>query len=110
MSTLAANGRPFESVWDYPRPPRVESLDRRVRVELAGELIADSTRAVRVLETAGAPTVYLPAEDVRAELLRPAQGTTRCEWKGTAHYLSAVVGEEVRPRIAWTYPDPERGF
>jgi uncharacterized protein (DUF427 family) len=110
MSRVAANGRPFESVWDYPRPPRVEPLDRHVRVEVAGEVIADSARALRVLETAGAPTVYLPAEDVRTELLRPERGTTRCEWKGTAHYLSVVVGGELRRRVAWTYPDPKGGI
>ena len=110
MVTLAANNRPFESVWDYPRPPRVEPLDRRVRVEVGGEVIAASDRALRVLETAGAPTIYLPREDVRVDALRPAKGTTECEWKGTASYLDAVVGPRVRPRAAWTYPDPKPAF
>src|SRR5689334_13744753 len=98
MSALATNGRPFESVWDYPRPPRVEPLDRHVRIELNGETIAESDRAVRVLETAGAPTVYLPRDDVRTDSLRPADGTTECEWKGTASYFDAVVGQAVRAR------------
>ena len=110
MSTLAANGRPVESVWDYPRPPRVEPLHRRVRIELGGEVIAASDRALRVLETAGAPTVYLPREDVRADALRPAKGTTECEWKGTASYFDAIVGQRVRPRAAWTYPNPKPDF
>ena len=110
MSALATNGRPFESVWDYPRPPRVEPLDRHVRIELNGETIAESGRAVRVLETAGAPTVYVPREDVRTGSLRPADGTTECEWKGTASYFDAVAGQAVRARAAWTYPEPKPGF
>ena len=110
MGGLATNGRPFESVWDYPRPPRVEPLDRHVRIELNGETIAESDRAMRVLETAGAPTVYLPRDDVQTDSLRPAHGTTECEWKGTASYFDAVVGQAVRARAAWTYPDPKPGF
>jgi uncharacterized protein (DUF427 family) len=110
MTSLAANRRPEESVWDYPRPPRIEPLDRHVRVELGGEVIAESDRAVRVLETAGAPTIYLPQEDVRAEVLRPAKGTTECEWKGTASYFDAISGGKIRPRAAWTYRDPKPGY
>ena len=110
MSTLAKNGRPFESVWDYPRPPRVERLERHVRVELSSEVIAESDSAVRVLETAGAPTIYIPREDVHIDRLRATKGTTECEWKGTAHYFDAVSGREVRPRAAWTYPQPKPGF
>jgi uncharacterized protein (DUF427 family) len=73
-------------------------------------VIAESDRAVRVLETAGAPTIYLPREDVRTDKLRPAEGATECEWKGTASYFDAVVGEIVRPRAAWTYLEPKPGF
>ena len=59
--------RAKESVWDYPRPPRVEPLDRHVRIVLGGETIAESDRALRVLETASPPTIYVPREDVREE-------------------------------------------
>jgi len=72
--------------------------------------IADSTRAVRILETASPPTFYLPPEDVRTDLLRPAKGTTFCEWKGTASYFDLVAGARVRPRAAWAYPDPHAAF
>ncbi|HEX6128741.1 MAG TPA: DUF427 domain-containing protein, partial [Candidatus Limnocylindria bacterium] len=57
-----------ESVWDYPRPPRVERSSRRVRVEFAGRVVAESSQALRVLETAGAPVWYIPRDDVRTEL------------------------------------------
>jgi len=73
-------------------------------------VIAESDRAVRILETAGAPTIYLPPEDVRMDFLRLAKGNTFCEWKGSASYLDAIAGEKVRPRAAWTYRDPKPAF
>jgi uncharacterized protein (DUF427 family) len=108
--TPADATRPKESVWDYPRPPRVEPCERRVRVELGGETIAESDRALRVLETSSPPTIYVPLEDVRDGALRPAKGTTECEWKGTASYLDAINGDRVRPRAAWLYPEPKPGY
>ena len=105
---IAANGRPRESVWDYPRPPRIEPVDRRVRVSLGGERIADSTRASRVLETAGAPVVYLPEEEIAAGVLRPASGSSFCEWKGSATYYDVVAGGEsgLQRRLGLPRPDP----
>jgi uncharacterized protein (DUF427 family) len=107
---VSAGSRPRESVWDYPRPPRIEPLDRHVRVELGGTTIAESGRAVRILETASPPTVYLPPEDVAEGHLRPAAGNSYCEWKGQASYFDALAGARVRPRAAWTYRDPKPGF
>jgi uncharacterized protein (DUF427 family) len=100
-----------ESVWDYPRPPRMEPATRRVRVELGGVTVADSTRALRVLETSQPPAYYLPPEDVRMDLLVPSGGRrTVCEWKGTASYFDVrTEGREAR-RAAWTYPDPLPAF
>jgi uncharacterized protein (DUF427 family) len=97
-----------ESVWDYPRPPRVEPVAARVAVEHAGVAVADTRRALRVLETAGAPTYYLPTEDVRTELLEPAPHTTLCEWKGLASYWTLRIGDERVRDAAWSYrrPDP----
>lgn len=79
---------------------------RRVIVEFAGETIADTTRALRVLETSHPPTYYLPPEDVRRELLRPAQGSSSCEWKGAASYVDVVVGDHVAHDAGWYYPKP----
>ncbi len=93
-----------ESVWDYPRPPRLEATTRRIRVVLAGVVVAETTRAHRVLETSHPPVYYIPAADVNAAHLRDAAGTSFCEWKGTARYHDVVVGEVVRPRAAWSYP------
>jgi uncharacterized protein (DUF427 family) len=103
--------RAKESVWDYPRPPRIEPLERRVRVVLGGETIAESDRALRVLETSSPPTIYLPREDVRTELLSDAEdGSTVCEWKGEAHYLHAEAGDRRAERAAWHYPEPKGGY
>jgi uncharacterized protein (DUF427 family) len=99
-----------ESVWDYPRPPRVEDTARRVRVVFAGAVVADTTRARRVLETAGAPVYYVPPGDVRRELLRPSGATTVCEWKGRARYFDVVVGDRTAVGAAWAYPEPAPGY
>ncbi len=100
-----------ESAWDYPRPPAISPSDRLVRIVHGGELIAESRRALRVLETAGAPVWYLPSADVRLDLLRPAIGhQTLCEWKGVAVYLDIVVGGLISARAAWSYPHPMAGY
>jgi uncharacterized protein (DUF427 family) len=102
-----APGPGQESVWDYPRPPRVEPCRRTARVEADGVVVAGSTRALRVLETAGPPTIYFPPDDVDMDLLSPAPGrSTYCEWKGRASYYD-VAG---RKRAAWTYLDPKLEF
>ena len=99
-----------ESVWDYPRPPRIERCARRIRVELAGELVADSRRAWRVLETSHPPVYYVPLEDVRQELLQRSSGGSYCEWKGRAAYFDVVVGARRAERAAWGYPSPSTAF
>ena len=102
---------PPESVWDYPRPPSVEPCGRPVRIEHAGEAIAESSRALRVLETASPPTVYVPEDDVRMDLMRSRRGrVTVCEWKGRASYLDVVVGDSVAEAAAYFYAKPRRAF
>jgi uncharacterized protein (DUF427 family) len=77
-----------ESVWDYPRPPRVEDTKKHIQVIFNGKIIADTKRAKRVLETAGAPVYYIPPEDIRMDMLSLSKGRqTVCEWKGLANYL-----------------------
>ncbi len=100
-----------ESVWDYPRPPRIERVARPVRIEFGGETVAESARALRVLETASPPTIYVPVADVRMDLLRPRTGKhSVCEWKGRADYLDLVVGGRVSEAAAFLYPEPRNAF
>lgn len=100
-----------ERVWDYPRPPAVVRCERRVRVELGGELLAASHRALRVLETSHPPTVYVPRADVRVDLLAEsgARGTW-CEFKGAASYLDAIVVGRRVVAVGWTYLEPSAGY
>lgn len=98
-----------ESVWDYPRPPRVENVSSRIRVMLGGVVIADSVRSYRVLETSHPPVYYVPRDDVRAGALMPSAGTTFCEWKGRAEYFDVVGGARIARRAAWSYSDPDPG-
>ncbi len=95
-----------ESVWDYPRPPRVEPEERRVRVELEGAVLASSRRALRVLETSSPPTLYVPPSDVRVDCLVPIPGRSLCEWKGLATYWQVQLDGRTVEAIAWSYPDP----
>lgn len=99
-----------ESVWDYPRPPRLEEFRGSITVDLGGAEIARTDRGWRVLETSHPPTYYLPAEAFGAGVLRPASGSSWCEWKGQASYFDLVSPGAVAERAAWTYPTPTRGF
>ncbi|TVP50064.1 MAG: DUF427 domain-containing protein [Gemmatimonadales bacterium] len=99
-----------ESVWDYPRPPRLERTSRRLEVIFNGERIADTTNGWRVLETSHPPVYYLPPGDIRQEFLRQAGGGSHCEWKGTATYWDVVREGRVAQKAAWSYPDPTPAF
>lgn len=91
-----------ESVWDYPRPPRIEPDERDIRVFDGETLIAHSTSAMRVLETAGAPCFYLAPDDVRFDLLKINDTRTFCEWKGEAVGYDTISGNR---DVAWSYPN-----
>ncbi|MFN2451049.1 MAG: DUF427 domain-containing protein [Candidatus Dormibacteria bacterium] len=95
-----------ESVWDYPRPPRVETVHGTVEVWLDDAVLASSIRPLRVLETSHPPVYYLPREDVRTDLLTPSSTTSYCEFKGVAAYVNATGVAD----IGWLYPHPSRGY
>jgi len=99
-----------ESVWDYPRPPRLEPFAGSITVELGGQTIASTDRGWRVLETSHPPTYYIPASAFRDGALRPTAGSSWCEWKGVASYFDLVAGDRVAERAGWTYPEPTPGF
>ena len=97
-------------MWDYPRPPRLEAFHGELTVQLGGEVIAATNQGWRVLETSHPPTYYLPRTAFRPGVLRPATGSSWCEWKGRARYFDLVAGDVVAPKAAWNYPDPTPGF
>jgi len=93
-------------VWDYPRPPRLQPSGARIVVELGGVRIAETSRALRVLETSHPPVFYIPPQDIAPGSLRPAGGTSYCEWKGAATYWDVLGGTRVEEAAAWSYPAP----
>lgn len=99
-----------ESVWDYPRPPRVEESTKHIRVIFNGVTIAETRRAKRVLETSSPPVYYIPLEDIRMEYLAPTARATICEWKGRARYFTVTVGDRTAANAAWCYPNPTPDF
>ena len=99
-----------ESVWDYPRPPACKLDGRRVVVRIGSQLLADSYRAVRVLETASPPTFYIPPGDVDQGALVPAKGSSFCEWKGAASYWRVATSDEMAEPQAWCYRQPTPSF
>lgn len=100
-----------ESVWDYPRPPKLEPVSAHLRVVFNDEIIADTNRGYRVLETSHPPVYYLPPEDVRLDFLTEVpQRKSFCEWKGQAAYFDLQVGDRQSKAAAWIYRDPSPAF
>ena len=102
--------RPIENVWDYPRPPSLEPTPHHIVVEFAGEIVAETRRPWRVLETSHPPTYYIPPEDFRSELLTRTDRRSLCEWKGAASYWTLSVGGRTAQDSVWAYPRPTPAF
>ena len=99
-----------ESVWDYPRPPRVEPCSDRVVVRFNGQVLADTVGSFRVLETSHPPGFYLPIADFLPGSLQPTRRRTVCEFKGVAAYLDVVLDGRRADAAAWVYPEPVLGY
>lgn len=100
-----------ESVWDYPRPPALESVTKTLTVVAGGEIIAQTNQGFRVLETSHPPVYYFPPQDVKKEFVRiKSVGRSFCEWKGAAFYVDVIVGDAEFANAAWGYADPSPRF
>ncbi len=99
-----------ESVWDYPRPPALEPVNKTIEVYFGGEKIAYTRNAYRVLETSHPPTYYLPPEDIAMEFMKSSDRTTYCEWKGRGSYYHVEVKDRRAENAAWYYEDPRGKF
>lgn len=100
-----------ESVWDYPRPPRLEREPARLKIVHRGLVIADTAAGLRTLETSHPPTYYFPPDSLAPGVLHPsAQRGSFCEWKGRALYWDVIVGDERLAGVGWSYPDPTPAF
>ncbi len=99
-----------ESVWDYPRPPRLEPSAQRIRIVFSGITIADTCAAQRVLETSHPPVYYIPPSDLQMAALTLTIHHSWCEWKGRASYYTVHIGERSAENAAWFYPTPTPAF
>jgi uncharacterized protein (DUF427 family) len=87
-----------------------ERSPRRLRILHRGEVIADTRRAVRTLETSHPPSYYFPRDDIAPHVLRPSRHGSFCEWKGQAVYFDVQAGEDIFTQAAWSYPAPSPAF
>lgn len=114
--TVGENGKPMESVWDFPRPPRLDPVDWRIRVLHGEHVVVDAPSAIRVLETSQPPAYYVDRQYVNQDVLRASANTTYCEWKGAASYVDLAVdlavGDEAPELsgVGWYYPNPTASF
>ena len=110
MNRRKEPGSGRESVWDYPRPPRVEESNDHVQIFFNGVTLVDTHQAKRVLETSHPPVYYISPEDIKMEYLLPSSRTTFCEFKGQASYYTITVNGKSVPNGAWYYPHPSQGY
>ena len=99
-----------ESVWDYPRPPRLEPVSKKITIVFNGVTICETNQAQRVLETSHPPNYYLPPADIQMQYLSLTPQSSFCEWKGRAVYYTLTVGDKQAMNVAWAYPDPTGNF
>ena len=99
-----------ESVWDYPRPPRLEPCDKPIQIIFNDVTIVDTKKAYRVLETSHPPSYYIPPEDIKMEYLQPTEKGSFCEWKGRGNYYTLTVNNKQAINVAWYYPNPTPTF
>ena len=96
----------FVHAKDTSKRVDVVPSERHVRVEIGGQLVAESRRPHALFELPLPTRWYLPSEDVRWELLEPSETVTMCPYKGTARYWSVRAGVALHREIVWSYPDP----
>jgi uncharacterized protein (DUF427 family) len=99
-----------ESVWDYPRPPRLERFNGDIHIVYKQQTIVETSEAYRIIETSHPPTYYLPISHFVQNVLEPTSGSSMCEYKGRAQYYDVVVGDKTAVKSAWQYPEAKGQF
>ena len=99
-----------ESVWDYPRPPAIEEVTQHIRIIANGQVIYDSGKSYRILETSHPPTYYLPLELFKDCKLIATDRSSFCEFKGEAKYYHIKVGDQLIQFPAWGYKTPSARY
>jgi len=99
-----------ESVWDYPRPPAIQPFSGHIRIVFQGEIILDTNRSYRILETSHPPSYYFPIQDFKPNAIRKVAGSSYCEWKGMAEYYEIEANGIKAKKCAWGYANPYERF
>lgn len=99
-----------ESVWSFPRPAIAEHTRASLVIAHGGVIVAETSAAIRTLETSHPPSYYIPLSDIASGLLKRAGSGSFCEWKGEAIYWDVTIGDLVLPRVGWSYPKPTPAF
>jgi uncharacterized protein (DUF427 family) len=110
LEVCSVGKKQTESVWDYPRPPRVEAFTGLIEIRHGGYVVAKSSSTYRVLETSHPPVFYIPPADIKMELMSKTGRTSVCEFKGTAVYFDLVMPGLQIENVAWSYENPRRGY
>ena len=94
-----------ESVWDYPRPPKLEATSHHIRVVFNGIIIVETSNSYRVLETSHPPVYYFPPTDIKQEFIHKSKARqTSCEFKGIATYWDVKTTTKESLMAAWSFP------
>ncbi len=101
-----ATNKGQESVWDYPRPPSLRRSNSKIEVSYHGAVLAKSTEALCISETASPPVFYISFANVVLDLLCKAPGSSFCEWKGEASYWAIKSNLTQSDPVAWSYEEP----
>jgi uncharacterized protein (DUF427 family) len=94
------------TVTDTAHTVRIKANLNRVRATFKGQVIAETSHALTVLETGLNPVQYFPRDDVRMDYLSRTKHQTHCPFKGEASYYTVLAGDEVAENAVWTYEDP----
>lgn len=100
----------YKSILDYPLPPVPENFYKNVRIIFNGIEIANSKKAIRVLEKGHPPVYYISNDNVKMEYLVPAENHSTCPWKGEASYYHVKIGDKEARYACWYYPEPVPEF
>jgi len=105
-----------ESVWDYPRPPRIEKVEKEISIVSKKDpsiIILKTKNAYRILETSHPPTYYMPVDEINKDYVKPSNHrSTFCEWKGVAKYWDVIIPQtkENYHGVGFSYPSPTQRY
>ena len=99
-----------ESVWNYPRPPRIEPISDILIIENNQVEIVNSQNALKVMETASPPTYYIPTADIKIEYFQKNSKSSYCEWKGKASYYDFLSDGTIIQSVGWYYNKPKSKY